>query len=112
MFFGGVIVKYSPDAYLLYESNKFITFNIRVKVVMKDTVDSELLTLASKKAFKRFPYYSKQIHIDKDGGVDLIHNPRTICVSAVSPKKTYLFSSISKVCLSKGLYLYKHFGPL
>lgn len=92
MFFGGVIVKYSPDAYLLYESNKFITFNIRVKVVMKDKVDAEILTLASQKAFKRFPYYSKQIHIDKDGGVDLIHNPRTICVSAVSSKKTYLFS--------------------
>ena len=25
-------MKYSPDAYLLHESSKFITFNIRIKV--------------------------------------------------------------------------------
>ena len=32
------IVKCSSDAYLLHESNQYITFNIRVKVVMKDTI--------------------------------------------------------------------------
>ena len=32
-------MKYSPDAYLLHESNKFITFNIRIKVVMKDKIE-------------------------------------------------------------------------
>ncbi len=85
-------MKYSPDAYLLHESNQYITFNIRVKVVMKDTVDADVLTVAAQKAFKRFPYYSKQIHIDEEGGVDLIPNPRPITVSEVSSKKTYLFS--------------------
>ena len=85
-------MKYSPDAYLLHESNQYITFNIRVKVVMKDTIDADVLTVAAQKAFKRFPYYSKQIHIDKEGGVDFIPNPRPISVSAVSSKKTYLFS--------------------
>lgn len=85
-------MKYSPDAYLLHESNGFITFNIRIKVVMKDKVEYEALKTAAQKAFARFPYYSKQIHIDEEGGVDLIPNPRTICVSPVSAKKTYLFS--------------------
>lgn len=85
-------MKYSPDAYLLHESNSFITFNIRIKVVMKDKVEYESLKTAAEKAFARFPYYSKQIHIDEEGGVDLIPNPRTICVSPVSTKKTYLFS--------------------
>ena len=85
-------MKYSPDAYLLHESNSFITFNIRIKVVMKDKVEYEALKTAAEKAFARFPYYSKQIHIDEEGGVDLIPNPRTICVSPVSAKKTYLFS--------------------
>ena len=85
-------MKYSPDAYLLHESNKFITFNIRIKVVMKEAVDSEMLRIAAEKAFARFPYYSKQIRIDADGGIDLIPNPRTVSVSAVSSKKTYLFS--------------------
>ena len=85
-------MKYSPDAYLLHESNQFITFNIRIKVVMKAPVVPDVLKTAAEKAFCRFPYYSKQIHIDEEGGVDLIPNPRTICVSPVSKKKTYLFS--------------------
>ena len=85
-------MKYSPDAYLLHESNRFITFNIRIKVVMKDAVDPATLKTAAEKAFCRFPYYSKQIRIDEEGGIDLIPNPRTIRVSPVSEKRTYLFS--------------------
>ena len=85
-------MKYSPDAYLLHESNRFITFNIRIKVVMKDPVLPDALKSAAEKAFCRFPYYSKQIHIDEDGGIDLVPNPRTIRVSPVSLKRTYLFS--------------------
>ena len=85
-------MKYSPDAYLLHESNRFITFNIRIKVVMKDAVKPDVLKVAAEKAFTRFPYYSKQIHIDEEGGVELIPNPRTVCVHPVSSKKTYLFS--------------------
>ena len=84
-------MKYSPDAYLLHESNQYITFNIRVKVVMKDTIDADILKVAAQKAFKRFPYYFKQIHIDEEGGIDLIPNPRPISVNSVSSKKTYLF---------------------
>ena len=44
-------MKYSPDAYLLHESNKFITFNIRIKVVMKEDVDHDVLKAAAEKAF-------------------------------------------------------------
>ena len=85
-------MKYSPDAYLLHEANNFITFNIRFKAILKDPVDPKALTIAAEKAFTRFPYYSKQIHIDEDGGIDLIPNPRTIRVSAVSSKRIQLFS--------------------
>ena len=85
-------MKYSPDAYLLHECNKFVTFNIRIKVVMKESVAADILKSAAEKAFARFPYYSKQIHIDEAGGIDLVPNPRTISVSPVSAKKTYLFS--------------------
>lgn len=69
-------MKYSPDAYLLHESNRFITFNIRIKVVMKDPVAPEALRSAAEKAFCRFPYYSKQIHIDEEGGIDLVPKPQ------------------------------------
>ena len=85
-------MKYSPDAYLLHESSRFITFNIRVKVVMKEEVEAEILKTAAEKAFCRFQYYSKQIHIDEDGGIDLIPNPRPIRVNPVSSGRTYLFS--------------------
>ena len=91
-FFRRYEMKYSPDAYLLHEANNFITFNIRFKVILKDPVDAKALTIAAEKAFTRFPYYSKQIHIDEDGGIDLIPNPRTIRVSAVSSKRIQLFS--------------------
>ena len=47
-------MKYSPDAYLLHESNRFITFNIRIKVVMKDLVAPDALRSAAEKAFRRF----------------------------------------------------------
>ena len=85
-------MKYSPDAYLLHESNRFITFNIRIKVVMKENIDPNSLKVAAEKAFTRFPYYSKQISIDNDGGINFISNPRTISVNKVSNKPTYLFS--------------------
>ena len=85
-------MKYSPDAYLLHESNRFITFNIRIKVVMRDPVVPDILRSAAENAFARFPYYSKQIRIDEDGGIDLIPNPRPIRVNPVSTKRTYLFS--------------------
>ena len=85
-------MKYSPDAYLLHESGKFITYNIRIKVVMKEKVAADILRAAAEKAFCRFPYYSKQIRIDEEGGIDLIPNPRTVSVAPVSKKRTYLFS--------------------
>lgn len=85
-------MKYSPDAYLLYEAGKFVTFNISVKVVMKEPVDASTLKAAAEKAFCRFPYYHKQIFIDQDGGIDLIPNPRPIRVNPVSKKHPTLFS--------------------
>ena len=85
-------MKHSPDAYLLHESSRFITFNIRVKVVMKENVAPEILTEAAECAFRRFPYYSKQIKIDENGGIDLVPNPRSVRVHPVTAKRTYLFS--------------------
>ena len=85
-------MKHSPDAYLLHESNRFITFNIRIKVVLKEDIIPEILKTAAEKAFSRFPYYSKQIKIDEEGGIDLIPNPRPIKINPVTSKRTYLFS--------------------
>ena len=47
-------MKYSPDAYLLHESNCFITFNIRIKVVMKDMVKPDALKKSGRKSVLPF----------------------------------------------------------
>jgi hypothetical protein len=74
-------LKQNPDSYLLYECGKFITFNIRLKLVMRDEVDPAALHTAAQKAFKRFPYYAKEIRIDKTGSIDLIPNDRPLAVT-------------------------------
>ena len=44
-------MKQNPDSYLLYECGKFITFNIRLKLVMRDEVNPTALNTAAQKAF-------------------------------------------------------------
>ncbi len=83
-------MKQNPDSYLLYEANKFITYNIRIKIVMTDPVKPEALERAAQTAFKRFPYYAKEIRLDSDGGIDLIPNERPLKVSPVNPTHTRL----------------------
>ena len=78
-------MKQNPDSYLLYECGKFITFNIRLKLVMRDKVDPAALNTAAQKAFKRFPYYAKEIRIDKAGCIDLIPNDRPLAVTPTKP---------------------------
>lgn len=78
-------MKQNPDSYLLYECGKFITFSIRLKLVMRDAVDPAALNTAAQKAFRRFPYYAKEIRIDQDGCIDLIPNDRPL---AVTPTKS------------------------
>ena len=74
-------MKQNPDSYLLYECGKFITFNIRLKLVMRDEVNPTALNTAAQKAFKRFPYYAKEIRINKAGCIDLIKNDRPLAVT-------------------------------
>ena len=46
-------LKQNPDSYLLYESGKFITFNIRLKVIMKQKIDVDALKKAAQTAFSQ-----------------------------------------------------------
>lgn len=70
----------NSDSYLLYEAGKFITYNIRIKVIMKDRVDAQALEKAAQTAFKRFPYYAKEINILKNGEIELLDNNRPLIV--------------------------------
>ena len=73
-------MKQNPDSYLLYESGKFITYNIRLKCVMKNRVDAEALNKAAQIAFKRFPYYAKEVNILPNGEIEFRHNSRPLYV--------------------------------
>lgn len=78
----------NPDSYLLYEAGKFITYNIRIKVVMNDDVNADSLKTAAQIAFKRFPYHSKEMKIVKNGEIELIDNPRPLVVKQTDNKHT------------------------
>lgn len=82
-------MKQNPDSYLLYEAGKFITFNIRLKIVMKHKVDGEALNRAAQTAFARFPYYAKEIKILPDGEIELIDNARPLSVSRSDGRRAY-----------------------
>lgn len=81
-------MKQNPNSYLLYEANKFITYNFRVKVVMKDNLNVTALEKAAQVAFKRFPYYSKEINILNNGEIELKQNNRPLVVRADNKKHT------------------------
>ena len=71
----------NPDSYLLYEAGKFITYNIRLKFVMYQPVDGAALEKAAQTAFKRFPYYAKELHILPNGEIELRQNDRPLSVT-------------------------------
>ncbi len=79
-------MKQNPDSYLLYEAGKFITYNFRLKIVMKQAVNAAALETAAQTAFQRFPYYAKRIHILPGGEIELRDNPLPITVKPYDSK--------------------------
>ena len=76
----------NPDSYLLYEAGKFITYNIRIKIIMKNAVNADALQKAAQIAFKRFPYYAKEMRIADNGEIELIPNERPLSVKPTENK--------------------------
>ena len=58
---------YDFDTYLLYEITPRTGFTCRIRVIMKDEVQPDILKPAAKKAFRRFPYYSKTVSLNDQG---------------------------------------------
>lgn len=79
-------MKQNPDSYLLYEAGKFITYNYRLKIIMRSKVDAKALETAAQTAFKRFPYYAKRINVLPNGEIELKDNPLPITVKKCSGK--------------------------
>ena len=59
--------KYDFDSYLLYELKKRDVFSVKIRVILKEQVNGEVLSKAAEKAFQRFPYYRKTVSLNEEG---------------------------------------------
>lgn len=76
-------MKHNPDIYLLYEYMEKLPFTIRLKIRLDETVDPDILSVKAQEAFKRFPYFSKQIGVD-DGGNFVLEDNFDICFQLIN----------------------------
>jgi len=59
--------KYDFDSYLLYELKKRDVYSVKIRVILKEKVNGEVLSKAAEKAFQRFPYYRKTVSVNDEG---------------------------------------------
>ena len=73
-------MKYDFDSYLLYEVTSSSLYTAKVVVELNVPVRGEVLREAAQKVFQRFPYYSRTVRIDEQGGYVLEPCEKPICV--------------------------------
>ena len=73
-------MKHSLDTYRLYTIEKHFSYAVRIRVVMKECVDINVLERAVNRAIKRYPYFSVQVSINDDGEYILLPNSRPVAV--------------------------------
>ena len=85
-------MKSNPDIYLLYEYTKKLSFTARLKVVLDEPADAELLALAAQEATRRFPYFAVSLGLDTKGNYTLLPNPRPMPVLPEQDRRLLLGS--------------------
>ena len=73
-------MKHNPDIYLLYEYMKKIAYTVRIKVTLREPVDSTMLNQAAQEAIRRFPYFAVSPGLDKGENIVLRPNANPIAV--------------------------------
>ncbi len=73
-------MKHSFDTYRLYADETHFSYAVRVRVVMKDTVDKDILEKAVNRAIRRYPYFAVKVRLDEDGAYILPHNDKPVAV--------------------------------
>jgi hypothetical protein len=86
-------MKSNPDIFLLYEYMKKISFTVRVKVILDEAVDGELLYQAAQEAIKRFPYFSVSVGLDGRENYFLAPNTRPLPVLPEKDRRLMLGSA-------------------
>ena len=72
--------KYDYDSYLLYEMKKRPVHLVKIRVILNEPVNGEVLRKSAIKAFKRFPYFSKTVAVDDQDGYILLPCDKPIVV--------------------------------
>jgi hypothetical protein len=86
-------MKSNPDIFLLYEYMKKISFTVRVKLILDEPVDGELLYQAAQEAIKRFPYFSVSVGLDGRENYFLAPNTRPLPVLPEKDRRLMLGSA-------------------
>ncbi len=73
-------MNHNPDIYLLYEYMDKLSFTLRMKVRLDESVDAAILTETAREAFGRFPYYSVKIGLDNEQNYTLEPNDSPLAV--------------------------------
>ena len=58
--------KYDFDSYLLYEIKRRNVFPVKIRVMLKEPIKGDILEQSAPKAFKRFPYYSRDLAVENE----------------------------------------------
>ena len=72
---------YDFDSYLLYEIKKRNVYSCKIRVIMTEVVNGDVLRSAAKKAFRRFPYYAKKVELNSEGAYILVPCDKPITVT-------------------------------
>lgn len=86
-------MKHKPDVYLLYK----IAYTVRIKVTLREPVDSTMLNQAAQEAIRRFPYFAVSPGLDEGENIVLRPNANPIAVLPEENARLVLGSETS-VC--------------
>ncbi|MBR2811287.1 MAG: hypothetical protein IKD69_07895 [Solobacterium sp.] len=87
------MLKHSFDTYRLYQNEGALSYAVRVRVMMKETVDPAVLRLSLNTAIRRYPYFAVKAVLDEDGGYDLIPNREPVVLLKAAERVPQLGSA-------------------
>ena len=58
---------YDFDSYTLYEIKKRNVYSVKIRVILKEKINGDILRKSAERAFKRFPYYCRTVSVNDEG---------------------------------------------
>ena len=73
-------MKKQYDSYSLYTCDRNSSMNCRLRFVMKDEIDPQVMERAVNATMPRFPYFAVRVEVDADQSYVLVHNDAPVVV--------------------------------